>query len=115
MPRRFAFFFFLIRPAIEPIPDDLLAHTATGARARAGDTPRESKDCHAPKIRSKKVVEVPIVVLTRKMTILAQIKKNRIITFSANAPRSGRSSHTLGPAARAKAQEGYGACLRSPS
>ena len=74
-----------------------------------------SKDCHAPKIRSKKVVEVPIVVLTRKMNILAQIKKNRIITFSANAPRSGRSSHTLGPAARAKAQEGYGACLRSPS
>ena len=49
------------------------------------------KDCHAPKIRSKKVAEVPIVVFYPENELLAQFKKSPIITFSAKAPpRSGR-------------------------
>ena len=35
------------------------------------------------------MVEVPIVVLTRKLSILTHFKKIPIITFSAKAPRSG--------------------------
>ena len=65
-----------------------------GAARPSGALTQVPKDCHAPKIRSKKVAEVPFVVFTRKTNILAQFKKNLIITFSANAPHSGGSSHT---------------------
>ena len=42
----------------------------------------EIKDCHAPEMWSKKVVEVPFVVWRGKMNILPHFNKNPIMTFS---------------------------------